>query len=149
ALDEEPVWRAIREGWRTSREYWDGFNTPTKVGVVVVGIIFLSNPSTWNFVFQVLPPLVLCYIVYRIGRSIVLHNEAQRSAALAGGQARSGAQPRQEYRPQNPSPAQQASPAGASPQQTVYRPTPPAEVPRGDWRAASRRHWRKQKSRRP
>ncbi|HEX5442560.1 MAG TPA: serine/threonine-protein kinase, partial [Pirellulales bacterium] len=37
ASDEEPVLRAIRDGWRNARDSWDRLNTPAKIGVAVVG----------------------------------------------------------------------------------------------------------------
>ena len=59
------------------------FNTPTKVVVAVIGCIALANNAT--LVFKVGTPLVLCYAVYRIVRSVALNHESRHQATRSGG----------------------------------------------------------------
>jgi hypothetical protein len=155
-VDEEPVWRAIRDGWRATRDSWDGLNTPSKIGLAVLGLFVLSNGATWSFALNYGPPLVLVYVLYRIGRSVVLQQEKKHRARVAANPG--GFERTAYYAPPKPAPREQVSPdrAGADrspPAQTEYRPnapTPPApgEVPLGDWRTASARHWKRKKARR-
>ncbi len=143
-VDEEPIWRAIRDGWRSSREYWDSFNTPTKIGAAVLGIIFLSYEGTWSFVFSIGPPLVFLYVGYRIVRSIVLKQEARRHAGAGGGQTGAAASARAAYGAAG-SPA--ADPRPATGETTAYRPAA-NYVAASDWRKASQRHWKHRKPKR-
>jgi hypothetical protein len=137
--DEEPIWRAIRDGWRTTRDSWDSFNTPTKVGLAVLGIMVMSNSATWSFALNYLPPLILLYLLYRVGRSVVLNQERKRRLAREAGTAAAGGYQRAAYRPDGgPGPP----PRPPSPPATEYRPQI-ANVPPGDWRSASARHWKK------
>ena len=143
--DEEPIWRAIRDGWRTTRDYWDGFNMPTKAVVLTIGIIALVN-NGW--VLQYGPGLVILYGLYRVARSVILQNEARKqgsppsasSSGIAetqwyGGSRGPSVQPLADRKPA-PQPDVQA---------TVYRPTgEPGET--ADWRKASRKHWKHHRS---
>jgi hypothetical protein len=137
--DDEPIWRAIREAWQTTRNHWDNFNTPTKVVVAVVGCIALANNAA--LVIQLGTPLVVFYALYRIVRSVVMHQETKRQASAGGTTPVSGS-PRpawQPYRPVNsPGPARSESALDA----TQYHPSSESIQP-GDWRKASQRHWKK------
>ena len=137
-VDEEPIWRAIRDGWRTTRNSWDGFNTPTKITMVVLGIVVMFNPATWSFALRYLPPLVLLYVIYRVVRSVVISQDARNRPGGAAGT--SGSMPYQPpYRAAGAAPRQVARP---QPAETQYHPQT-SDVPMGDWRSASRRHWKK------
>jgi Protein kinase domain len=131
--DEEPIWRAIRDGWRSARDSWDGLNTPTKIIVAVLGCSALAYNAT--FFLQVGAPLVMLYVVYRIVRSIVLQNDGRSAAGEA-------------YRTSEYESAglPQVSPPAASPgnvDTTAYRPQVPLSAGKpGDWREASARHWK-------
>jgi hypothetical protein len=138
--DEEPIWRAIRDGWRTTRDSWDSFNTPTKVGLAVLGILVMSNGATWSFALNYLPPLILLYLVYRVIRSVILNQDRKRRAAREGGAAGAAAYPRPAYQPA--ADPQQHAPRPPVPPATEYHPQI-ANVPPGDWRSASARHWKK------
>jgi serine/threonine protein kinase len=35
--DDDPVWNAVRDGWRNARDSWDRLNMPTKIAVAVIG----------------------------------------------------------------------------------------------------------------
>jgi hypothetical protein len=139
--EEEPIWRAIRDGWRTTRDSWDNFNTPTKIALVVLGIVVISNGYTWDFALKAGPPLVFLYVCYRIARSIVLKQEARRSVESGGTQNTTAYS---SPRGPNASPAPQAaesSPAAPGDMQaTAYYPT--GNRAATDWRKASRRHWK-------
>jgi hypothetical protein len=143
--DEEPIWRAIRDGWRATRDSWDSFNTPTKVGLAVLGIVVMSNGNTWSFALEYGTPLVFLYILYRIGRSVVLHQEARRRGLAQ----RAAASPAY-YPPRGGQGVGQPAERPAQPVDpptTTYRPATEQVAP-GDWRAASRRHWKKSSKRR-
>jgi serine/threonine protein kinase len=150
AGEDEPVWRAVRDGWRNARDSWDGLNTPTKVVVAVVGCSALAYNA--ELVLRLIVPTVILYVLYRVVRAVVLQHDQQK-AQHAAGNARYPQTPRYPgapqapnnlaataYHPTSPRPEQPPSPPG--------NPVPPgnADANRGDWRAASQRHW-KRKSR--
>jgi hypothetical protein len=139
-VDEEPIWRAIRDGWRGTRDTWDNFNTPTKIALAVGGIILVSNPVTWTFALATLPPLLLCYLIYRIVRSVLINQEAKRTAGHDAARSASNYD-RAEYRPAAGPPP---DPPRPQPPRTEYRPQI-SNVPLGDWRSASQRHWKKRR----
>ena len=148
-VDEEPVWRAIRDGWRATRDSWDGLNTPSKIGLAVLGLFVVSNGATWSFALNYGPPLVLVYILYRIGRSVVLQQEKKHRARVAanpGGFERTAYYAPPKPAPLEPAAADRPEADRSPPAQSEYRPNAPpppgpAEVPLGDWRTASARHW--------
>jgi hypothetical protein len=140
-VDEEPIWRAIRDGWRTTRDSWDSFNTPTKIALAVLGIMVMSNPSTWSFALNYLPPLVLLYVIYRVVRSVLIQQERKRSLARAAAGAGPLAETR-DWRAQRAAPAAPPPAPRPSPPATEYRPQT-SDVALGDWRSASQRHWKK------
>ena len=148
-VDEEPIWRAIRDGWRSTRESWDNFNTPTKIGVAVLGLMVISNGTTWNLVGNYGPPLIVLYIVYRIGRSVVLQHEARRQGGSPGDarKANPGTNYREAQRPPNPRPAEDPPRPPGDVKATAYHPTGNQYAP-GDWRTASQRHWKRRSKRR-
>ena len=145
--DEEPIWRAIRDAWQTTRNHWDNFNTPTKIVVAVVGCIALAYNA--GLVLGVGTPLALCYAIYAVARNVYRNSEAQRQARGEHGQAAGGAQqatsayrPYVAPRPQPPRPASNL-------QETAYYPAGGGEAIRpGDWRKASAKHWKHRRSRR-
>ena len=150
-VDEEPIWRAIRDGWRTTRDSWDSFTTPTKIGLLVLGIMVISNSWTWSFALNVGPPLVLLYVCYRIARSVVLQHEARRRAAAQGRAQRPAAY----ASPPGPGPSPQMAQGASAPpgdvQATPYRPVgdrAAREYRRNElrrhWKRGSGRHWREQ-----
>ena len=145
--DEEPIWRAIRDGWRTTRDSWDRFNTPTKVGLAVLGIVVITNPNTWSFALNYGPPLVFLYVLYRIGRSVVRYQERRR--ALESGLPTDSSAARSEGAPRWSPPPREARaaaplvpPGPADIQATAYQPSGPWPAPT-DWRKASAKHWKK------
>ncbi len=124
-VDEEPIWRAIRDGWRTTRDSWDNMNTPSKITLAVLGIVMMSSPITWTFALTYLPGLVLLYVGYRIVRSVVMNRERQyRAVRDPAGKAQAA------YATGGPAPRANPRPAPAA---TEYHPTS-GEVPLGDWR---------------
>ncbi len=147
--DEEPIWRAIRDGWRSTRESWDNFNTPTKIGVAVLGLMVISNSTTWSLVGNFGPPLVVLYVVYRIGRSVVLQHEARRQGGYQGDarKADSGTNYREAHREPSPRPADPPPRHQADVQTTAYQPTGNRSAPT-DWRSASQRRWKRRSGRR-
>jgi serine/threonine protein kinase len=144
--DEEPIWRAIRDAWQTTRNHWDSFNTPTKVVVAIIGCIALANNA--SLVVQIGTPLVLLYAIYVIARNVYKNTQSHRQtrtdwshAATPRGEQRTEYRPRQpeaSSRPQKP-PEMQAT--------TYYQPSGEAARP-GDWRKASQRHWKHRVSKR-
>jgi len=97
----------------------------------------MSNPATWRFALSYLPPLVLLYVAYRIVRSVTISQDPKRPTAGQGGAAGAG-----DYR-RAASPGA-GSPPRPAPSQTEYRPQV-SDVAMGDWRSASRRHWKKKR----
>jgi hypothetical protein len=143
--EDEPIWRAIRDGWRSARESWDRFNTPTKVGLAAIVLIALVTNARYVFEYGV--PLVALYVLYRIVRAVVLQNETkQRNARAATGPSMPVAASWQAPVPPRPN-VPPAPPGGpqAEVQATVYRPSPGPVAP-GDWRQASARHWKHRRS---
>ena len=141
-VDEEPIWRAIRDGCRSTRDTWDNFNTPTKIGLAVAGIILVSNGATWRFAVSILPPMLLLYVIYRIVRSVMINHDAKGRPGHEPAHANAGDYDRAAYRPGDSPPPQNA--ARPQPPQTEYRPQV-SDVPMGDWRSASQRHWKKRR----
>ena len=134
-VDEEPIWRGAR-GLSLGADSWDQLNTPTKIVVATIGCAGLAYNA--NLVFGLIVPLVVFYIIYRIVRSVVLQYEAKSSGKA---HPLHGNAPRP---PEPPPAAARPAPAAASRpdlQATAYHPTSqtPAD---GDWRAASKRHWK-------
>ncbi len=137
-VDEEPIWRAIREGWRTTRDSWDGLNTPSKIGLAVLGIVAMSSPVTWSFALNFLPAMVILYLGYRIVRSVVKNREHQHFAARGQSPVRPAA-----YQAAGPVPPRRDPRPAPAP--TEYHPRA-GDVPLGDWRSASARHWKKRQA---
>jgi len=143
-VDDEPIWRAVRDGWRSARDSWDRFNTPTKV--VLAAVVLIGLVTNAGYVFQYGVPLVALYVLYRIVRAVVLQHEAKQQTARAMASAHPSAPPHAA-----PPPPQ---PAARSPQvelqYTVYQPPAPSGAPvaPGDWRQASARHWKHRRSQR-
>jgi hypothetical protein len=68
AVDEEPIFRALRQGYRRARDAWDrsSFNTPTKIALLVVGsLVLLMSSASWMPVLVFLVLLYACYWVVR------------------------------------------------------------------------------------
>jgi hypothetical protein len=148
--DEEPIWRAIRDGWRNARDSWDGLNTPTKVIVALLGCSALAYNAT--FFLQVGAPLVTLYVIYRIVRSVVLQHETQPHGT-AGQTAARGAsaqsQPRPSAGPQaDRAPSPDASPSAGIQLTAYHRTAEPGAGTGGDWRKASARHWKRRSGKR-
>jgi hypothetical protein len=141
--DDEPVWRAVRDGWRNARDSWDGLNTPTKIIVAVIGCSALAYNA--ELVLQLVVPLVVLYVLYRIARSVVLQHDSRRKGGPAG-TARAAAAFSPPVRPRG----SDVSPAAGQKdnlQATAYhRSSGSAES--GDWRAASQRHWKRKSAKR-
>ncbi len=135
--DDEPIWRAVRDGWRSTRDSWDNLGTPSKIGVVVLGVMLISNSYTWDFAINVVPPLISLYICYRVAR-FVLMQQAGHSAATVSA-------------PPRPEPIPRPTAAGPSePAATMYQATS-SDARRPEWRhvgkrgrRGSGRHWREQ-----
>jgi hypothetical protein len=117
-------------------------NTPSKIAVAVIGCGALAYNA--ELAFQLIVPLAVLYVVYRVVRSVILQQEAKKAGAGHAQPARPAAMPRANDaarpRPQNfeettyhaPQGAASAAPAGST----------------GDWRAASQRHWKKRHGKR-
>lgn len=134
ASDEEPIWRAVREGWRSARDSWDGLNTPTKVVVALLGCSALAYNA--SFFFDIAAPLVTLYIIYRVVRSVVLYYDKKSNPQTTYASA-------EPYQATRYAPATEPNPA-AEGQRAAYGGTPPAPTSRpGDWREASARHWKR------
>jgi hypothetical protein len=72
AIDEEPVWRAIRDVVRQLRQAWEraNFSTPTKVVLILVAIVLLITFS--NFWLPVAVACAIVYGVYWVIRAILI-----------------------------------------------------------------------------
>ena len=130
---------------RNARDSWDALNTPAKVAVAVVGCAALAYNA--QMVLELIVPVVAVYVLYRVIRAVVLQHEAR------------GKRPVQPLRSAYPVPPRgPAAPSGstrppADPTATTYAPLHPggdkarssASQARGDWRAASARHWKRKK----
>ncbi|REK09883.1 MAG: serine/threonine protein kinase [Planctomycetota bacterium] len=147
AFDDEPVWRTIRDGWRGARDSWDGLNTPTKIVVAIVGCSALAYNA--ELVLQLIVPLVVLYVLYRIVRNVVLQHETRKAApyaargpgaAPAHSPARDAGLDTTTYQP--------AQAAMAAAEQAAARAAAMVPKSSGDWREASRRHWKKRGRRR-
>jgi len=146
AEDDDPVWNAVRDGWRNARDSWDRQNTPTKVAVAVIG--FAALAYKFEVVLGLIVPAVALYVLYRVVRSVILHQDQKKARWVPVGS------------PQAARPAPQAPPRPMQPvgglDATTYQPTarastaaepgPPAKP--GDWRAASAKHWKRKSSKR-
>lgn len=146
--DEEPIWRAIRDGWRSARDSWDALNTPTKVVVAVMGCSALAYNA--SFFLQVGTPLVVLYVLYRVVRSVVLQHESshrsERSTPTGGAGSYSAGSYSAGTAPTIGVPNRPAAPQPADIQMTTYRaPADPQAF--GDWRKASQRHWKRRSGR--
>ncbi len=157
-MDDEPIWRAVRDGFRAARDSWDNLNTPTKVIVAIVGCAALASNA--GLVLQYGVPLIGFYVIYRVVRAVVLQQEAQRAARGTGGAQGTAPMHQPGRAPQQAAPPVAAMPPRTEParpeprqaeaQYTAYQPSPAAAAPRpaappekmGDWREASRRHWK-------
>ncbi len=149
--EDEPVWKAVRDGWRNARASWDGLNTPTKIIVAVIGCSALAYNA--ELMLALVVPTVALYVLYRVIRSVVLQQEtkhrAHHAAARAGGPPQPGAAPVQPRPMAPPQPAAAPGvPAGTTYQPNSYQKATPANVPPGDWRQASQHHWKKKNVRR-
>jgi hypothetical protein len=139
--EEEPIWRAIRDGWRATRDSWDNFNTPTKIALIVLGIVAISHGYTWEFALKVGPPVLFLYVCYRIARSIVLKQEARRSVERGAAQnAAAYSSPRGPQASPAAGAAEPSRPAPGDMQATAYYPA--GNRAATDWRKTSRRHWK-------
>ncbi|MHB1037785.1 MAG: serine/threonine-protein kinase [Pirellulales bacterium] len=70
--DEEPVLRAVRQGWTQLRADWDraNLNTPTKIIIfLAVGFLVLTN---FPLVIGLAVAVAVAYGVYRVVRAIVI-----------------------------------------------------------------------------
>jgi eukaryotic-like serine/threonine-protein kinase len=143
--DDEPVWRAIRDGWRNARDSWDGMNTPTKIIVAVIGCSALAFNAEW--VFRLVVPLVVLYVTYRIVRSVVLQHESRKKTRSADVARYAGGKYPQSAKQQSASPAEATPPRGDALRETTYQPAGTGAA-HGNWRAASQRHWKRPSSKR-
>lgn len=82
-VDEEPIWRAIRTSWAKFTCAWNSgqFNTPAKIGLIIAGVVALSQFG-W-FVLALVP----LYFAYYLVRAVVL---ALRATAPASRQRSAG-----------------------------------------------------------
>jgi hypothetical protein len=151
---DEPVLRTIRDGWRSARESWDGLNTPTKVGVAIIG--FAALAYNFELVLKLIVPTIVLYVIYRIVRTVVMQHDHMKPHPAAG-PARYPYSPGAHQAPQTPdnlaatayhptsprpaAPGPASPPAGRPPQANV-------ETSHGDWRAASQRHWKRKSGKR-
>ncbi len=144
--EDEPVWRAVRDGWRNARDSWDGLNTPTKIVVAVIGCAALAY--NYELVLQLIVPVIVLYVLYRVVRAVVLQQDGRRKHVASGvprypqqqsaantpsSAARPGNMDATTYQPTGNQPEASTQPAGAE------------NYSRGDWRAASQRHWKKRR----
>jgi hypothetical protein len=68
AVDEEPIFRAIKQAYRQARDAWNrsSFNTPTKIALLVVGsCVLMMSSAHWMPVLVFLLLLYACYWVVR------------------------------------------------------------------------------------
>lgn len=72
ARDEEPVARALRDGFRRLRDAWNSpqLNTPVRIVLLVVGIFLLATSA--NVLFPLGIALLVAYCIYRLVRAMVL-----------------------------------------------------------------------------
>jgi hypothetical protein len=155
-VQDEPIWRAISESWRVARDRWDGMNTPTKLAVAVVGCAALSFNA--ELVLSLIVPLAGLYVLYLVVRAVVQQQDQRRKAELAGYSPQQHAAPRtppvaQPVRTPPVEPRVRPGSLDATTYQPLAQPTAPPHqggppVARGDWRAASQRHWKRKSLRR-
>ena len=72
AIDEEPIYRAVRRGARRMLDTWNesNFNTPTKIVLLVLGVFVFMNLAGVLIPLAIL--LLIMYACYWLARSIVL-----------------------------------------------------------------------------
>jgi len=148
--DDEPVWRAVRDGWRSARESWDGLNTPTKVAVAVIGCAGLAINA--GLVLRLIVPVILVYILYRVIRAVVIAQDNKKFAHSAPVRSPDPVPNREPVARPGPLPAGDRKEPPATmyvAHQAAYRAAEEARraaaQARGDWRAASERHWKRRK----
>ena len=71
-VDEEPIWRAVRESWQRLRATWDqaNFSAPIKIALLLVGIVAFLSMAHVLIGGAVL--LLITYGIYRVMRCVVL-----------------------------------------------------------------------------
>jgi hypothetical protein len=150
--EDDPVWIAVRDGWRNARDSWDRLNMPTKIAVAVIGCAALAYNG--QLVLGLIVPAVALYVLYRVVRSVILHHEQKKTRWAPVGSPEAARAPRPAA-PQAPQPARPVPPPGSL-DATTYQPTgrastaaePGAPAKPGDWRAASAKHWKRKSSKR-
>jgi hypothetical protein len=141
-IDDEPVLRAIREGWRNARDSWDRLNTPSKIAVAVIGCGAIAYNAEWAF--RLIVPLVLLYVLYRIVRSVVLQQDARRKGAPS---AAAGYETR-EPGSQASGPTHQPSDWQTTAYQAAHEAADAARQAADSARTASKRHWKRRSGKR-
>ncbi|HVC97440.1 MAG TPA: serine/threonine-protein kinase, partial [Pirellulales bacterium] len=81
-VDEEPIWRAVRDRWREFSQAWTSgrITSRGKAAIILVSLAVLS-PSYGLIVLSV-PVLFFAYLVYYAVRSIVLANRRPQSVPV-------------------------------------------------------------------
>lgn len=142
--EDDPVWNAVRDGWRNARDSWDRLNMPTKIAVAVVGCAALAYNG--QLVLGLIVPAAMLYVLYRVVRSVIIHHEQKKARWVPVGSP-------QAARPAAPQPPPRPAPPIGSLDATTYQPTARASTSAdpakpGDWRAASAKHWKRKSSKR-
>ena len=86
--DDDPVWNAVRDGWRSARDSWDRLNTPTKIAVALLGCAALAH--NFQLVLGLIVPAVALYVLYRVVRSVILHQDQKKARWVPVGSPRRG-----------------------------------------------------------
>jgi len=112
-VDEEPIWRAVRDRWREFTQAWTSgrINTNGKVFIIVIGSIVAASGGM-HIVVAMLPILLITYAFYYVVRSIVRANQRPQSTAV--------------YRP--PAPPPTVPTAVVSPRSSPQASQPPLPV---------------------
>ncbi len=145
AEEDDPVWKAVREGWRSARDSWDGLNMPAKTAVAVIGCAALAY--NFELMLTLIVPTAGMYVAYRIARAVILHHEEKKARWIPLGSGPGPAAP--------PAPPTQPGPHPIQPvgnlEATTYQPTAQASTAAGkpgNWRAANAQNWKRKSSKR-
>jgi len=102
--DEEPVARAVRDGWHGARGWWHhaGFGTFTRFLLLLVAIFLLATNASWLMPTAIV--LVVVYLTYRLIRAMVIATSpptTEHDAAAHGSLASSQERDRARHRPRH------------------------------------------------
>ncbi len=89
--NEEPIFRAVRGGWRDLRGWWHGSNFHPLQQVAVIGVVFIALAITAHLWLAVLFPAALFYGGYLVVRSLILAMSSSKPSNLGSAHVRTTA----------------------------------------------------------